>query len=168
MLAASLNRAAFERAMDVGEDEVMPVASPVGYPAKRMSVRESVMRKGLKADRRLPFDKLFFDGSFERGLKEENAGVFASALEAVRWAPSAVNKQPWRMILKGDAVHFYKAPDKGFDGKYKYDLQKIDLGIALCHFEEGMKAAGKAVDFFIEDPGAEVPAEWQYIASYRF
>jgi hypothetical protein len=86
----------------------------------------------------------------------------------VRWAPSAVNKQPWRMILKGDAVHFYKAPDKGFDGKYRYDLQKIDLGIALYHFEEGMKAAGKAVDFFMEDPGAEVPAEWQYIASYRF
>jgi len=31
MLAASLSRAAFEKAMEVKDGEVMPVASPVGY-----------------------------------------------------------------------------------------------------------------------------------------
>ena len=58
MLAASLSRAAFEKAMEVKDGEVMPVASPVGYPAEKKSIRESLMRKGLKADNRKPFDQL--------------------------------------------------------------------------------------------------------------
>ena len=40
ILAASINRGAFEKAMDVKEGEVMPVATPVGYPASRRSIRE--------------------------------------------------------------------------------------------------------------------------------
>ena len=38
MLAASLSRSAFETAMAVQPDEVLPVASPVGYPAGKKSV----------------------------------------------------------------------------------------------------------------------------------
>lgn len=50
ILAASLSRSAFEKAMDVHSDEVLPTASPVGYPAEKRSIRENLMRKGLKAD----------------------------------------------------------------------------------------------------------------------
>ncbi|MBQ1334950.1 MAG: nitroreductase [Clostridia bacterium] len=164
MLAASLNRAAFERAMDVGEGEVMPMASPVGYPAKRMSVRESVMRKGLKADRRLPFDKLFFDGSFERGLKEENAGVFASALEAVRWAPSAGNRQPWRVVTDGERAHFYKAGSlpKSALG----DIQKVDIGIALMHFEAALSEEGISGRFEFSDAAPAAPEGVSYTVTF--
>ena len=35
MLAASLSRSAFEKAMNLQDDEVLPVASPVGYPAQK-------------------------------------------------------------------------------------------------------------------------------------
>ena len=68
MLAASLNREAFEKALDVKENEVMPVASPVGYPAAKRSIRESLMRKGLKADDRVPFERLFFRDGFDRKI----------------------------------------------------------------------------------------------------
>ena len=40
MLAASLNRSAFEKAIEVGADEVMPVASPLGYPSEKKSLWE--------------------------------------------------------------------------------------------------------------------------------
>ena len=66
MLASSLNRPAFEAAMEVGNNEVLPVASPVGYPSDKMSIRETLMRKGIKADIRKPFEDLFFDGSFDK------------------------------------------------------------------------------------------------------
>ncbi|MCR4922840.1 MAG: hypothetical protein K5931_02395 [Lachnospiraceae bacterium] len=62
--AASLSRSAFEQAMNVQGDEVLPVGSPVGYPAEKRSIRESLMRKGLKADDRIPFSKLYFKGTF--------------------------------------------------------------------------------------------------------
>ena len=67
MLAATISRSAFEKAVDVKDTEVMPVASPIGYPADKQSVREKLMRKGIKADERLPFDTLFFDNSFAQG-----------------------------------------------------------------------------------------------------
>ena len=73
MLAASLNRDAFERAMEVADDEVMPVASPVGYVAKKQSIREIAMRKAIGADNRLPFEELFFGGSFDAPLSPEEA-----------------------------------------------------------------------------------------------
>ena len=46
------------------DGEVLPAASPVGYPAKKRSIRESLMRKGLKSDERIPFDHLFFDETY--------------------------------------------------------------------------------------------------------
>ncbi len=93
MLAATISRKAFEKAMEVRNTEVMPVASPVGYPAEKKSVRETLMRKGLKADERLPFGELFYEGSFAGSLVPEHAGQFRDALEMVRLAPSAGNKE---------------------------------------------------------------------------
>ncbi|MDD6448813.1 MAG: nitroreductase family protein [Lachnospiraceae bacterium] len=108
MLAASLSRAAFEKAMNVQNDEVLPVASPVGYPAQKKSIRETLMRKGLKADERIPFEQLFFDKQYGNPLTVSSAGIYADSLEMARWAPSAANKQPWRAVVIGDTVHFYE------------------------------------------------------------
>ena len=105
MLAATISRSAFEKAMKVEDNEIMPVASPIGYPAEKRSVREILMRKGIKADERLPFDTLFFENSFAQSLSPEKAGIFNEALEMVRLAPSAGNKQPWRTIVCGGEPH---------------------------------------------------------------
>ncbi len=39
----------------------------------------------------------------------------AEILEMVRWAPSAVNKQPWRIVYKDGTYHFYEKKDAGLD-----------------------------------------------------
>ena len=44
----------------------------------------------------------------------------------LRLAPSALNKQPWRVLKEDNNIHFYLTNLKG--------LTKIDIGIALCHF----------------------------------
>lgn len=108
ILAASLSRAAFEKAVNVQMNEIMPAARPVGYPAVKRTIRDSLMRKGLKADDRIPFDRLFFDGTFNKSLHQEDAGVLSNALEMARWAPSAANKQPWRAVVSDNTVHFLK------------------------------------------------------------
>lgn len=126
-VGGTMDRAAFERAMELAEDEVMPCMSPLGYPAKKMSLRESMMRKGINADARMPFKELFFDGSFTSPLTEEKAGKLYHPLEMVRLGPSAVNKQPWRVLLTENAAHFYLKRSKGFTGG-TIDMQKIDMG----------------------------------------
>ena len=166
-IAGTMNRDAFERAMAVSEDEVMPCVSPLGYPAKKMSVREAMMRKGVKADRRFDFEELFFEGSFEKPLSKSGAGKLAEALEAVRLAPSAVNKQPWRCVCCDDKVHFYEKRSKGYVAKNGWDLQKIDVGIALCHFELAAKECGLDVCLELADPAVPVREDVQYIATYQ-
>ena len=165
MLAASLSRSAFETAMAVQPDEVLPVASPVGYPAEKKSVRERLMRKGLKADERKAFDTLFFRQFFDTPLQKADAGDFFDALEALRLAPSATNGQPWRVILDGDTVHFYEA--KTMRDNALGDIQKVDIGIALAHFDLVCEEDGIKGSFVFADPGLAAPENTRYIVSFR-
>lgn len=165
MLAATINRSAFEKAMEVQENEVMPVASPVGYPAEKQSVREKLMRKGIKADERLPFETLFFENSFAQSLSPERAGIFRDALEMTRLAPSAGNKQPWRAVVCRDKVHFYEKKAKAMQNDPLGDIQKVDVGIALSHFDLTLRAAGITGRFVVEDPGLEADSQTEYIVT---
>ena len=166
-IAGTMDRTAFEGAAGLEGGEVMPCVSPLGYPAKKMSLRESVMRKGVKADSRFPFEELFFDSSFDKPLSAEAAGKLTEVLEAVRLAPSAVNKQPWRVVIRGNEAHFFEKRNKPKnDGEW--DIQKIDIGIALCHFELAARESGISVEFMIDDPGIDREKDTVYIASYRF
>lgn len=165
-LAGTLSRGAFEAAMALEAGEVLPCVSPVGYPAKKMSLREQLMRKGTGAETRLPFETLFFDGSFDQPLSPAAAGELAPLLEAVRRGPSAVNRQPWRVVRSGDRVHFFEKSSRGYADKSGWDLQKVDLGIALCHFALAAEALGRRVSFSLEAPALPLPNGIRYIASY--
>ncbi len=165
IIAGTFNRDAFEKAMDLKENEVMPAATPVGYPAQRRTIRESLMRKGINADDRIEFDKMFFDGSFDKGMRKENAGVFADALEMARWAPSAANRQPLRCVVIGDTVHFYE--EKSMKDSPIGDVQKVDMGIAIAHFDLTMQEDGYSGTFFETDPGITHSEKVQYILSYQ-
>ena len=63
-------------------------------------------------------------------------------------------------------AHFYEKHSRGYsaDG---WDIQKIDMGIALCHFEMAAKEFGLNVTFEIADPGLSVEEGTEYIASFH-
>ncbi len=166
-IGGTMDRQSFEKAMDLAEDEVMPCVSPIGHTAKRMSLKETLMRKGVGADRRKAFEELFYTEGFDQPMKEEAAGSLQLPLQMVRWAPSAVNKQPWRVVVKENDVHFYMAKGKGFESSSVGNMQKIDMGIALCHFALGAEEAGLKVEFSIQDPEISAPENTEYIASYH-
>lgn len=164
-LAATIDRPAFERAMEIKDGEVMPAVTPLGYPAAKKSVRESMMRKAIKADDRLTFETLFFRDSFHEPLLPKNAGRFRDALEMVRLAPSAGNKQPWRVVVCDGAVHFYEK--KTMSPNALGDIQKVDIGIALAHFALTIEESGEKVTFFTEDPGISRDPDTEYMISCR-
>ena len=158
-IGGTMKRELFDKAAGLADGWMMPCVSPLGYPAEKMSIREAMMRKGVKADERKSASELFFDRDFHIPLTEDNPQV-ADALEMVRLAPSAVNRQPWRVIRNGNAYHFYLKHDKGYVGPATGDLQKIDMGIALCHFISGTDGVLQ-----IQNPGITTEAGIEYIAS---
>ena len=165
-VGGTMDRKAFEEAMELTGEERMPCMTPIGYPAEKLSIKENLMRKGVKADSRAPFGELFFQDDFNTPLTPEKAGKLAHPLEMVRWAPSAVNKQPWRAVVKDNAVHFYIKHAKGYVSESVGDMQKIDMGIALCHFALTAAEDGLDAQFSLSDPGIPTGPDTEYIASY--
>lgn len=164
-IAGTMNRDAFEKAIELKEDEVMPAVTPVGYEAGKMAIKETLMRKGVKADQRYAFKELFFDNDFSTPLADTGDDV-CRALEMVRLAPSAVNKQPWRAIRQGENVHFYEHKDEGYDHGDEGDLQKVDVGIGLAHFVLTAREMGLDGSIEVKDPQAALPADTEYVISW--
>lgn len=164
-IAGTMDRKAFEEAVNLSDGEVMPCISPLGIPSKEMSLREKLMRTSVKADSRLDSSDLFFDCSFDRPLITEDSKLL-KILEGVRRAPSAVNKQPWRIVKTDNSFCFFEKKSKGYDSG-EWDLQKVDMGIALCHFEMLAKEEGFKTEFDITDPVIPLPEKTEYIATYR-
>ncbi|MCR5478156.1 MAG: nitroreductase family protein [Lachnospiraceae bacterium] len=163
LIGGTMKREVFEQAAGLQEGEMMPCVSPLGYPAAKRSLKESMMRKGVGADTRISGDKLFFDGEWGRAFRPSDE--IAELLELVHWAPSAVNKQPWRILFRDGVFHFYEKKDAGYVHESTGDLQKIDIGIALCHFVMGAESQGKTAKVTVADPGIRIPQDAEYIAS---
>ena len=86
-------------------------------------------------------------------------------MEMVRLAPSAVNKQPWRVVVEDDAVHFFEKHSLGTEGG-SMDMQRIDVGIAVCHFHLALLETGRTGHFERKMPEVSLPKDMSYIVSW--
>lgn len=132
-LGGSFKHPPFARVMGVGADEWLAAISPVGYEAARKGSAEKIMRSVMKADERELWRDIFTEDGFQVQLTEESAGEYAVPLEMLRWAPSAANGQPWRVVKKDNVFYFYETHKASLSDAEKR-LKQMDLGIALAHF----------------------------------
>ncbi len=166
-LGGTFNRSEFAAAMNVKENELFPAISPIGYPAPKKRLAESVMRKVVKADQRKDWNTLFFKNNFTVPLEKSDAGAYAFPLEMLRLAPSASNKQPWRIVLSENALHFYEAKAPGYSDRAAYDIQKVDIGIGACHFHLAALEKGLSGKFEkLPEPKTAAPENTHYIFSW--
>ncbi len=170
-LGGTFRRSAFiDRMKPAGE--YLPAVSPVGYASERKSLTEKAVAAGAGARKRKRFGEVFFDGTASKPLMLDD-GALKDCLEMVRIGPSASNKQPWRVIIKDGACHFYAIVDKRYAGNsiYGFTMQRIDLGIAACHFELSARELGLSGSLVVDDPqliSDELLAEgWHYGFSWR-
>lgn len=166
-LGGTFNKGAFAEAMNVKEGDLFPIISPVGYPATKMRISESLFRRTLGADNRKSWETLFFNKDFNTPLSRDEAGDYQFLLEMVRLAPSAVNKQPWRVIFDGNAFHFFEKHTLGGNEVAGVDIQRIDVGIALCHFHLAAMEKNLMGEFKkVELPDLKVPSDATYVTSF--
>ena len=166
-LGGTFNRANFARRINVSDDEVVPAISPIGYARDKRTVRERFLRRLAKSDQRKPWEELFFDGGMNTPLARGSAGKYAAVLDCVRLGPSASNNQPWRIVRQStqSAFHFYLKRTWGYDKfNARIDLQRVDMGIAMCHFELAAKETGIAGRWTVANPDLEV-VDVEYIVS---
>jgi nitroreductase len=156
-LGGTFNKSTFARKIGATRKETVPAVVAVGYPTA--GSQDAWMRQRAGSHHRLPAERLFFDGRFGQPLDLGGAGGFAPALEALRWAPSASNKQPWRVVRSGETWHFYLQRAKGYGkGSATFvllrlaDLPRVDLGIALCHFDLVARERGLAGHWVVDAP----------------
>ncbi|MFW5841830.1 MAG: nitroreductase family protein [Bacillota bacterium] len=130
-------------------DEIIPCVSPVGYNAKK-SIREHIIRKLANANTRKPFNELFFYNKTKDALPKTHS--FRDYLEALRRAPSASNKQPWRVIVDGALCHVYLERTPGYAKGLPFDIQAVDIGIAVNHLVLSALADQKTVKYHFNKP----------------
>lgn len=144
-LGGTFHRSRFEKALGLRDYEKVVAVSPVGFELNRKRFTERIFRRVAGSDHRKPFDELFFQDNFKTPYPLD--GMLTEAFKAVRLAPSATNRQPWRVLAQNDEVYFYAAPDPKF--------QSNDIGIAMAHFDI---ARGTVANWTIE--GQAPAAQW--------
>jgi hypothetical protein len=166
-LGGTFKKGEFAKTINLDEDEILPIISPLGYVNESGHILGSIIRSVAGSKHRKAWLELFFNESFDVPLSEEEANSYKLPLEMVRLAPSASNKQPWRIIKKNNCFHFYLKHAKEYSKALGFDIQRIDIGIAMCHFDLTAKELGIFGDWMLLDPKINVPDEsYQYIVSW--
>ncbi len=164
-LGGSFKRSEFAPLLNAGEGELIPAVISVGVPREKERLLGGLMRAVAGSNGRKAFGELFTDGGFHVPLAE-GTQPWQIALEMVRRAPSASNKQPWRIVKDGEAFHLYEQHAAHY-GKMSFDMQLLDMGIAMTHFELAMMEQGEAGHWAARDPKlAGAPDGREYIASF--
>ncbi len=165
-LGGTFNRSDFSAAMGVRENELFPVISPIGYPVGKARMMDSLVRWVAKSDHRRAWSELFFKQDLTQPLTQDDAGEFAFPLEMLRLAPSAANKQPWRIVQVGGAYHFYEAKPME-DSRSGIDIQRVDMGIAACHFHLSALEKGLPGRFEkLPEPDVNASEQMRYVFSW--
>ena len=172
-LGGTFTKSLFAGKIEAASDEIVPAVMAFGEIAEKSRMTEKIIRWGARASTRKPWHTLFFDRSFRTPLDANSAGPYQTPLEMVRIGPSGSNKQPWRMVKDAASFHLYLQRTKGYYERNKRyfgmaDMQRIDMGIAMLHFDLACRELSLKGEWIREDPKIDdLPDLTTYVASYR-
>lgn len=111
-----------EEQINIGEDEELIAVISVGYTKEYKTIKEKII-SGLSHRKTKAIEQMY---DTEEKLIPDR---FIEGMKAVQRAPSAINRQPVKFNY-GNGLVTAKVEDK-------FSYEKIDLGIAMLHFEVG-------------------------------
>ena len=154
----------FASAVGLQDDEIIPAITPVGYFGTKRRTIDKMIRSIAGSEQRKAFDEMFFSESFSQPLAEKQRSAYGYFLEMVRLAPSASNKQPWRIVLMNNVFHFYlkRTPNYNNNKFLPSDLQRVDMGIAMSHFDLALSEKNVKHQWITVDPGLATDEMTEY------
>jgi hypothetical protein len=162
-LGGFFTRGSFSRRIGAGRGERIPAVTAVGRIADLEAAQDGFIRRRVGGSRRKPWEEFFRDGGFGTPLSREAAGEYATPLEMARLAPSASNRQPVRIVRSGASWHFFIQRAPGYLPRFARaltgieDLQRVDSGIAMCHFELTARELGLPGRWVVNPPSLALP-----------
>lgn len=173
-LGGTFTKSSFARQVDLQPGESIPAVVSLGYPSDQKAWLDRTTRSYAGSDHRSPWEMLFFTNTWQQPISKSAAGVFSGPLDLVRLAPSASNKQPWRLLHDRGSWHFYLERTANYPSPvfgnllHLADLQLLDMGIAVAHFDLGLKESGLPGFWIQADPRLDHPGrQLEYIISWK-
>lgn len=173
-LGGTFTKSSFAKRMRISDSESIPAVTSLGNYVEPEQKRQGLVSRTAGAHRRLAWERLFFNFTFGVPLLPNEAAEYATVLEMVRLGPSASNKQPWRILNYNNYWRFYLRRTPGYyDDPIKRilnlcDLQRLDMGIAMCHFELTARELGLKGEWFVEDKLDRYPDSLtSYLVSWK-
>jgi nitroreductase len=154
-LGGTFNRKVLKKVFSLKKEDYIPAVIALGEKPAKIGLVHKIISSNHK---RKNFEEIFFEGDIDIPLIKQRAGIYLEVLEAVRLAPSAVNMQPWRIIKSNDRFRFYILKNRNGDMNY------LDIGIAICHFDKMMEAINVSGEWKKEEVIDEEGLE--YIVSF--
>ena len=133
------------RLTDLGSGERIVALSPVGFASRELTGTERTMGAMAGSHRRKRIDEIATGASRWPGWAR-------AAAECARIAPSAMNRQPWRLRLEEGSL--IVARDNGFETPRV--TKALDCGIAMLHVELGASGEGVSGEWTDIDSGRDV------------
>lgn len=141
-------------------NRAIPAVLAIGIPHEEKSVTERVMKFATRPVNRKPLSEIIFDQGFEQPLAIVPGSKWETIFTCVQRAPSARNSQPWRIVREYNQYHFY------LKTREETTLNRINMGIAICHFDLARKELGVEGSWRVIRP-LEDPAHRYFISFVR-
>ena len=164
-LGGSFTRSNFARKISIQPGEEIPAVTAIGLIADSEKARAGFIRRQIGSHQRRSWERMFSDEEFNHPLIKATAGKYAIPLEMVRLGPSASNKQPWQIVRSGSDWHLFLRRTPGYrEGLVNKilnisDLQRVDIGIAMAHFELTAQELGLKGSWHVNQYDKEIPGE---------
>lgn len=125
-----------------------------GIAADKQRLRDRITQTIFKCASRKPFDSLFTQPD-NSPIQQQSA--WRPLLEAMRLAPSAINAQPWRVVVDGNVAHIF--------GIIRNGLNFVDLGIGLEHIVLSAQEKNLTITNVSDASFANIRKQYTYICS---
>ena len=138
------------KAIEINTDLEFVIVIAFGMPA------EPLYRECVLDFKRKPLEQI-------SNIIEKN-----ELLESARLAPSATNSQPWYFKVDDGAIHTYCVKSNILKAFLYEKMNKVDMGIAICHLWLTAKHLGKNVEFLSDRAAKDSsPKGYYYITTLK-
>jgi len=125
------NRDTVKLAEPINDSQKILLCTPIGRGKEKSSLLERTIKALIGSKKRKELDEMFFSNSSKERITD---GKIREKLEYLRWAPSALNAQPWRIIIEDENAHFYIAEKEHSKIHGGLNIHTLDIGIILAHY----------------------------------